>query len=113
RDTKRTRRPLRPPARTDLPLPTLLAHQKKSARKTRLLAVRDVWGLRNGLQRRLLETRRLNATQRIFLRTDGSFLCRASNRVSDLRHDQEERTSVYDRFCPCGPHDVSGPDLVL
>jgi lactate permease len=35
-------------------------------RKARLLAVSEVRGLRNGLQRRLLEIRKLTATQRIF-----------------------------------------------
>src|SRR5258708_112900 len=46
-------------------------------------------------------------------RNDGFLFCRASNRVSDLRHDEETRTSVYRRFCPRGAANLRRPDLVL
>jgi hypothetical protein len=48
-----------------------------------------------------------------FSATDGSLFCRTSNRVSDLRHDEEEWTSVYDRFCPRGVDYLRHPDCVL
>ena len=35
-------------------------------------------------------------------RRDGSHFCRASDRISDRRDDEEERASVNGRFCPRG-----------
>src|SRR5260370_7463601 len=46
-------------------------------------------------------------------RNDGFLFCRASNRVSDLRHDEETRSSVSRRFCPRGAANLRRPDLVL
>ena len=47
------------------------------------------------------------------MQADGSLFCRTSNRVSDLRHDEEEWASVYGRFCPRGAANFCRPDLVL
>src|SRR5262245_39751061 len=40
---------------------------------------------------------------------DGPLFCRHSNCISDLRYDEEERTSVNCRVCPRRPADLRGP----
>src|SRR6516225_6193117 len=44
---------------------------------------------------------------------NGSLFCRAPDRSSDLRDDEEEWASIYGRFCPRGASNLPCPDLVL
>src|SRR5215475_8789637 len=45
--------------------------------------------------------------------TDGSFFCRRSNCLSDLRHDEEEGSSIRNRFCPGSAPNLPGSALVF
>src|ERR1700747_3186077 len=44
---------------------------------------------------------------------NGSLFCRAPDRSSDLRDDEEEWASIYGRFCPRGAANLPCPDLVF